>query len=369
MAATYRVREFAQLAGVTSKTLRHYERVGLLKPGRSGAGYRLYTERHLQRLEEILALKFLGLSLTEILAALERTPHELSEALRMQRQALLEKEARVRRAIRAIEAAERALVAGEPAGTAALKKLIEVIQVQDAIEIMRRYYDTAEAWQKRKSYYEEGPGPEWRTLYHDVAELLGHDPANEAVQALADRWLLLTVRAIKGDPAVQQDSGRAWMDREHWPAEMKARITEFRLEEVTELIRQAALCSRKKYFSEAAWTRVVEMRKQSGQLFPPTWQARVDLFRKVDAAIAEGTATMQAHRFANEWAALFDVDSIGDHAVKDGLMRCWADRANWSAVLRWREEGLHMMSGEQFDRVADFLDRAGQESLTSYETD
>jgi DNA-binding transcriptional MerR regulator len=360
LAATYRVREFAQLAGITSKTLRHYERVGLLKPGRSSAGYRLYTDRHLQRLEEILALKFLGLSLKEILAALERTPRELSEALRMQRQALLEKEARVRRAIRAIEAAERAIDGGEPAGTAALKKIIEVIQVQDAIEIMRRYYDTSEAWEKRKSYYEEGPGPEWRALYRDAAELLGQDPASEAVQALADRWLLLTVRAIKGDPAVQQDSGRAWMDREHWPVAMKARIAEFRLEDVTELIKRAALCARRKYFSEAAWTRVVEMRKQSGQLFPPTWQARVDLFRAIDAAMAECTAAEHSHRFANEWTTLFDVDSGGDHSVKEGLMRCWADRPNWSAVLRWREEGLHMMTGEQFDRVADFLDQAGQ---------
>jgi hypothetical protein len=80
--------------------------------------------------------------------------------------------------------------------------------------------------------------------------------------------------------------------------------------------------------------------------------------------MAERTATEQAHRFANEWAALFDVDSGGDPGVKEGLMGCWADRPNWSAVVRWREEGLHMMSGEQFDRVADFLDQAGQESPT-----
>lgn len=85
----YRIREFARLAGITNKALRHYERLGLLQPGRSGAGYRLYTERHLERLEQILALKFLGLPVKEIRAAVERTPHELAEALRMQGRTLL----------------------------------------------------------------------------------------------------------------------------------------------------------------------------------------------------------------------------------------------------------------------------------------
>jgi hypothetical protein len=85
--------------------------------------------------------------------------------------------------------------------------------------------------------------------------------------------------------------------------------------------------------------------------------------------MAARTAAGQAHRFANEWTALFEVDSGGDPGVTEGLMHCWADRPNWSAVVRWREEGLHMLSGEQFDRVADFLDRAGQQSLTSCETD
>jgi len=249
LGGVYRVHEFARLAGVTAKALRHYERLGLLKPGRSSAGYRLYTNGHLQRLEQIVALKFIGLPLKEIRAALERTPQELPDALRMQRQALQEKQAQLDRAIRVIESAERALETGELPQAQALQKIIEVIRVQDAIEAMKRYYSTDEEWEKRKRYYEEGPGPEWRLLYRDAAALIGHDPASPQVQSLADRWLLLTVRAATGDPAVQQDSGKAWLDREHWPVAMKERIAEFRLEEISELIRQAALCVRKKYFS------------------------------------------------------------------------------------------------------------------------
>jgi len=57
----YRVKEFAELAGVTTKALHHYERIGLLRPGRTDAGYRMYAERDLERLEQIIALKFLGI--------------------------------------------------------------------------------------------------------------------------------------------------------------------------------------------------------------------------------------------------------------------------------------------------------------------
>src|ERR1700752_2066190 len=81
----YRVHEFAELAGVTVKALRHYDRLGLLKPQRSDAGYRIYTQRNLDRLEQIIALKFLGVPLKQIKAVLDRNELELSDALRMQR--------------------------------------------------------------------------------------------------------------------------------------------------------------------------------------------------------------------------------------------------------------------------------------------
>ena len=63
----YRIQEFAKLAGVTVRALHHYDRLGLLKPsGRSAAGYRLYRDCDLARLEQIVVLKFLRLPLTEI---------------------------------------------------------------------------------------------------------------------------------------------------------------------------------------------------------------------------------------------------------------------------------------------------------------
>ena len=62
-----RIGEFAKQAGVTPRTVRYYESLGLLGPSeREGAGFRYYTELELARLQKINALKELGLSLEEI---------------------------------------------------------------------------------------------------------------------------------------------------------------------------------------------------------------------------------------------------------------------------------------------------------------
>ncbi|MBC5805688.1 MAG: hypothetical protein DLM53_08050 [Candidatus Eremiobacter antarcticus] len=61
----YRVRDFAGKSGVSVRTLHHYDRVGILKPaGRSRSGQRLYGRFEFERLQQIVALKFFGLSLS-----------------------------------------------------------------------------------------------------------------------------------------------------------------------------------------------------------------------------------------------------------------------------------------------------------------
>ena len=62
-----RIGELARWAGINPRTLRYYERIGLLAPsGRTDAGYRLYTEQDARRLAFIRRAQALGLSLAEI---------------------------------------------------------------------------------------------------------------------------------------------------------------------------------------------------------------------------------------------------------------------------------------------------------------
>lgn len=103
MPIPYRIGEFAQLSGVSTKTLRHYEQVGLLRPAAVDARtrYRRYAAAQLRDLAWILALRDLGLSLAEIRAFLARS------AMPSERRSLLLR--RRQNTQRAIEAATQSL--------------------------------------------------------------------------------------------------------------------------------------------------------------------------------------------------------------------------------------------------------------------
>lgn len=62
----YAVGQLAELAGVSARTLRHYEEEGLLCPSRSENGYRVYTARDAKRLASILSMRACGLSVATI---------------------------------------------------------------------------------------------------------------------------------------------------------------------------------------------------------------------------------------------------------------------------------------------------------------
>lgn len=88
----FRIGEFARICQVTPKTLRYYDEIGLLKPVHIDAetGYRYYAMQQLPRLNRILALKDLGLSLEEIMLILEDDlmPQELRGMLKLKAAAL-----------------------------------------------------------------------------------------------------------------------------------------------------------------------------------------------------------------------------------------------------------------------------------------
>ncbi|MER5898129.1 MerR family transcriptional regulator [Streptomyces sp. NPDC001876] len=83
------IAEVARMSGVTARTLRHYDEVGLLPPAWIGTnGHRYYEERQLLRLQQILVLRELGVGLSEVGRILAEQVDEL-EALRGHRRRLL----------------------------------------------------------------------------------------------------------------------------------------------------------------------------------------------------------------------------------------------------------------------------------------
>ncbi len=79
------VHDVAQLTGITARTLHHYDKIGLLKPAKvTQAGYRMYDDTALGRLQTILLFRELQFPLKEIKAILDSPDFDLTEALAQQ---------------------------------------------------------------------------------------------------------------------------------------------------------------------------------------------------------------------------------------------------------------------------------------------
>jgi DNA-binding transcriptional MerR regulator len=103
---SYTVGQIANLAGVTVRTLHHYDQIGLLSPaGRSNAGYRRYGDEDLRHLQQILFYRELGFALEEITDLVSETGAEPTEHLRRQHALLTARLQRTRRLIVAVEKA------------------------------------------------------------------------------------------------------------------------------------------------------------------------------------------------------------------------------------------------------------------------
>lgn len=102
--SAYTVSELARLAGVSVRTLHHYDQIGLLRPtARSAASYRQYTEADLVRLQQILLFKEFDMALSEIQAILDRPDFQQVQALRNHRRMLEQRGVRLTRLIQTID--------------------------------------------------------------------------------------------------------------------------------------------------------------------------------------------------------------------------------------------------------------------------
>ena len=107
------IQQIARLAGTTSRTLRHYDAIGLLSPSRVGAsGYRYYDGDALVRLQRILLLRELGIGLPQIAEVLERRTSP-EDALRVHLEWLRRERERTSRQIASVEATIASLEGGE----------------------------------------------------------------------------------------------------------------------------------------------------------------------------------------------------------------------------------------------------------------
>jgi DNA-binding transcriptional MerR regulator len=237
----YTTGQFARRAGVSVRTLRYYDQVGLLSPsGHTEAGYRLYSDDDLPALQQILALKFLDFSLEEIQACRAAESRHLSDVLRQQRAMLRERRAQIETILRAIEQTEHLLDRGKPVGEA-LVQVMEVIQMQQKNDWVDQYF-TPEQRQKleelsKSSYSEEARqalaarqpawteadqkrvDARWGWVNAELKRLIaaGASPASPEAQAWAKERFALLHEFTQGNPEIQAGLQKFWQSYQALP--------------------------------------------------------------------------------------------------------------------------------------------------------
>ncbi len=223
----YHTTEFAQKASVSVRTLRYYDKVGLLSPSTyTESGYRLYTDTDLLRLQQILALKFLGFSLQEIQQFLNAEPILLQESLAQQKAMMQERRTQLDTVIKAIAETEELLQANK-LNWESIVRVIQVIQMTQNQEWQNKYFTPEQRQQmenlRNKHYTEEQRQQlaewgknfteddqrvvslKWNMLFAELKRLTaeGQDPAGPEAQALVQQWGELINQFTHGDPDIQ----------------------------------------------------------------------------------------------------------------------------------------------------------------------
>jgi DNA-binding transcriptional MerR regulator len=229
---TLTVGQVAERFGVTVRTLHHYDEVGLLSPsGRSGAGYRLYTEDDLARLQHVVVYRRLGFALEEIALLLDH-PESVEAHLRRQRAAVLSRLDELRELVAAIDRALEREMSNQPATPDEMKELFGEGFHDARAEAEERWGET-DAWkqsqQRARSYSKE----DWLRIRDEGADvearlaaaLRGGVPADsEQAMDLAEahrqhigRWF------YECSPEMHAGLGRMYVEDERFTAHYEQR--------------------------------------------------------------------------------------------------------------------------------------------------
>jgi MerR family transcriptional regulator, thiopeptide resistance regulator len=208
------IQDVARIAGTTSRTLRHYDDIGLLVPSRVGNnGYRYYDERALAKLQRVLLLRELGLGLPAIAEVLAGVGQD-TDALITHLHWLTAEKDRLDRQIASVETTIRKMRGGEQLVAEEMFDGFDHTQYKDEVEERwgKDAYAKSDSWWNSKSAAEK---KEWQaqlsTLGRDwIATSKGEAaPDGEAAQLLAQRqfdWL----KGIPGTPGYPNGPTKAY---------------------------------------------------------------------------------------------------------------------------------------------------------------
>lgn len=188
----YTVKAVAELAGISIRTLHHYDALGLLKPAQlSDSGYRLYSDRDLELLQQVLFFRELGFGLREIKEIIYRPGFDRRQALLDHKKLLLERQDRIGRLIRSVD---RTLEAIEGGVNVEKKDMFDGFDQSQYEEEARQRWGHTEAYRESARRAGQYTKEDWAAIQQEslaieqgLASLIDRDPADRDVQELVRR--------------------------------------------------------------------------------------------------------------------------------------------------------------------------------------
>jgi DNA-binding transcriptional MerR regulator len=200
----YTVGELSRLTGVTVRALHHYDEIGICCPSaRSAAGYRLYADADVLRLQQVLLFRELGMPLQEIATAIDQAASR-EDLLRRHRNTLVDKRGRLDAMVAAIDAALENLKGGTGMQPEDVKSLFSGFDPSLYEEEVKQRWGNTEAYKESMRRTKKYGPPEWEEIQREVGAIYarfveqmhaGASPSHPAVQVLVaehrthiDRW-------------------------------------------------------------------------------------------------------------------------------------------------------------------------------------
>ncbi|MBW6410734.1 MerR family transcriptional regulator [Clostridium weizhouense] len=197
---SYKVKEVSNMVGISVRTLHYYDQIGLLKSDTiTAAGYRLYTEKDLEKLQQILFFKELDFSLKEIKNIIENPGFDRKHALNNHKNLLLQKKERLEKIIDTLEKTINSIDGGKEMDKKEMFNGFDISEIENykvkyAKEV-REKYGNSEAYKENKIKTSKYTKEDWNNImasgnliFEKLSKLMDKPKEFSEVQDVIEEW-------------------------------------------------------------------------------------------------------------------------------------------------------------------------------------
>lgn len=239
----YKIKEISDMSGISVRMLHHYDKIDILKPNCiNSSGYRLYTDKEIERLQQILFFKELDFTLQEIKSILDNPYFDRKKALISHKELLLEKKLRLEKIIHTVNKTINSIERGVDMNKNEMFNSFDSSEIDEhrkkyAKETKEKYGDT-NAYKESKDKTSSYNKSDWQTIqlkmekiYRTLANNMDKDASDKEVQNSVHEWReLINKHFYTCTPEIFRGLGELYVNDERFTSNIdkyKVGLSEF----------------------------------------------------------------------------------------------------------------------------------------------